>query len=206
MSGLNSSTLSTKYRVFLTDPRNGNAAGVSDTSTASPVIGPDNDVYFGVSANPDNGSRGFLLHFSSDLTVTKTPGAFGWDNTPAVVSNSMVSSYTGSSTYLLLSNYNDYVGQVDGQGVNKVALLDPTATETDSHSSSNGLTVMREVLNIAGPTPDAANQNSSFPSAVLPWLGNAFAVNAATKTVDSPVVRRQSLSLERLHQFASRSS
>ncbi len=203
--GLDSSTLSTKYRVFLTDPRNGNAAGVSDTSTASPVIGPDNDVYFGVSANPDNGSRGFLLHFSSDLTTTKTPGAFGWDNTPAIVSNSMVSSYTGTSTYLLLSNYNDYVGQVDGLGVNKVALLDPTATETDSHSSSNGLTVMREVLNIAGPTPDAANQNSSFPSAVLPWLGNAFAVNAATKTVDLPSsdgnLYRWNVSTDSISQF-----
>ena len=184
--GLDSSTLNTKYRVFLTDPRNGNAAGVVDNSTASPVIGPNNDVYFGTMANPDNGSRGFLLHFSNDLTVTKTPGAFGWDNTPAVVSTSMVSSYTGTSTYLLLSNYNDYVGQVDGQGVNKVALLDPTATETDPHSSSNGLSVMREFLTATGPTPDAANQNSIFPSAVLPWLGNAFAVNAPTKTVILP--------------------
>ncbi|HEY4906542.1 MAG TPA: Ig-like domain-containing protein [Candidatus Acidoferrum sp.] len=184
--GLDSTALTTKYRVLLTDPRNGNGAGVVDSSTASPVIGPNNDVYFGTMANPDNGSRGFLLHFSSDLTTTKTSGAFGWDNTPAVVSSSMVTSYTGSSTYLLLSNYNDYVGQVDGQGVNKVALLDPTATETDSHSSSNGLSVMREVLDANGPTPDPANQNSTFPSAVLPWLGNAFAVNAATKTVILP--------------------
>jgi hypothetical protein len=184
--GLDSTTLSTKYRVFLTDPRNGNAAGVVDNSTASPTVGPDNDVYFGTMSNPDNGSRGFLLHFSSDLTATKTPGAFGWDNTPAIVSASMVSSYTGSSAYLLLSNYNDYVGQVDGKGVNKVALLDPTATETDSHASSNGLSVMREILTASGPTPDAANQNSTFPSAVLPWLGNAFAVNAPTETVILP--------------------
>jgi Bacterial Ig-like domain (group 3) len=184
--GLDSTALTTKYRVLLTDPRNGNGAGVVDASTASPTIGPDNDVYFGTMANPDNGSRGFLLHFSSDLTVTKTPGAFGWDNTPAIVSSSLVSSYTGSSAYLLLSNYNDYVGQMDGQGVNKVALLDPTATETDSHSSSNGLSVMREILDATGPTPDAANQNSTFPSAVLPWLGNAFAVNAPTKTVILP--------------------
>src|SRR5580704_11883182 len=184
--GLDSTALTTKYRVLLTDPRNGNGAGVVDGSTASPVIGPDNDVYFGTMANPDNGSRGFLLHFTSDLTTTKTPGAFGWDNTPAVVSSSMVTSYAGSATYLLLSSYNDYVGQVDGQGVNKVALLDPTATETDSHSSSNGLSVMREVLDANGPTPDPANQNSTFPSAVLPWLGNAFAVNAATKTVILP--------------------
>jgi hypothetical protein len=181
--GLDSSTLSTKYRVFLTDPRNGNGAGVVDKSTASPTVGPDNDVYFGTMANPDNGSRGFLLHFNNALTTTKTPGAFGWDNTAAIVSTSMVTSYTGTSTYLLLSNYDDYAGQGDGQGVNKVALLDPTATETDSHASSNGLSVMREVLDAVGPTPDAANQNSTFPSAVLPWIGNAYAVNAATKTV-----------------------
>jgi large repetitive protein len=184
--GLDSTALTTKYRVLLTDPRNGNGAGVVDGSTASPTVGPDNDVYFGTMANPDNGSRGFLLHFSSDLTITKTPGAFGWDNTPAIVSTSMVSSYTGSSAYLLLSNYNDYVGQVDGQGVNKVALLDPNATEIDSHPSSNGLSVMREILDAASPTPDAANQNSTFPSAMLPWLGNAFAVNAPTKTVILP--------------------
>src|SRR5579872_5292375 len=205
--GLDSTALTTKYRVLLTDPRNGNGAGVVDASTASPTIGPDNDVYFGTMANPDNGSRGFLLHFSSDLTVTKTPGAFGWDNTPAIVSSSIVSSYTGSSAYLLLSNYNDYVGQVDGQGVNKVALLDPTATETDSHSSSNGLTVMREILDATGPTPDAANQNSTYPSAVLPWLGNAFAVNAPTKSVILPSsdgnLYRWNVSTNSISQFLS---
>ena len=203
--GLDSSTLNTKYRVFLTDPRNGNAAGVVDNSTASPTIGPDNDVYFGTMANPDNGSRGFLLHFSNDLTVTKTPGAFGWDNTASVVSTSVVTGYTGTSAYLLLSNYNDYVGQVDGQGLNKVALLDPTATETDPHSSSNGLSVMREILTTTGPTPDAANQNSTFPSAVLPWLGSAFAVNAPTKSVVLPSsdgnLYRWNLSNNSLSQF-----
>src|SRR5580698_8239335 len=203
--GLDSTALPPKYRVLPTDPRNGNGAGVVDGTTASPVIGPDNDVYFGTMANPDNGSRGFLLHFTSDLTTTKTPGAFGWDNTPAVVSSSMVTSYAGSATYLLVSSYNDYVGQVDGQGVNKVALLDPTATETDSHASSNGLSVMREILDATGPTPDAANQNSTFPSAVLPWLGNAFAVNAATKTVILPSsagnLYRWNVSTNSLSQF-----
>src|SRR5580704_15915230 len=203
--GLDSTALTTKYRVLLTDPRNGNGAGVVDGSTASPVIGPDNDVYFGTMANPDNGSRGFLLYFSSDPTTTKTPGAFGWDNTPAVVSSSMVTSYAGSATYLLVSSYNDSVGQVDGQGVNKVALLDPTATETDSHASSNGLSVMREILDATSPTPDAANQNSTFPSAVLPWLGNAFAVNAATKTVILPSsdgnLYRWNVSTNSLSQF-----
>src|SRR6185369_10750757 len=75
--GLNSTTLATKYKKFLQDPRNGNGVRVPDDGTSSPMVGPDGDVYFGVFGNPSNGSRGFLLHFSSDLTVTKTPGAFG---------------------------------------------------------------------------------------------------------------------------------
>src|SRR4029450_6261095 len=90
-------------RVALKDPRNGgvNNALVSDDSSASPMVGPDGDVYYGVLGNPSNGSRGWMLHFSSDLTHTRTPGAFGWDNTPSVVPASTVPSYTGTSSYLL---------------------------------------------------------------------------------------------------------
>ena len=69
--GLDSTTLATKYKVFLKDPRNGNNAGILDDSTASPTVAPDGDVYFGIMSNPDNGSRGFLLRFSGDLTVRK---------------------------------------------------------------------------------------------------------------------------------------
>src|SRR5262249_55894653 len=83
--GLDRPTPATKYKVLLKDPRNGNNAGILDDGTASPMVGPDGDVYFGVMGNPYNGSRGFLLHFDSTLTVTKTPGAFGWDYTAAVV-------------------------------------------------------------------------------------------------------------------------
>lgn len=179
--GLNATTLVTKYSVFLRDPRNGNPASVSEDGTASPMVAPDDDVYFGVLA-PNSGSRGFLLRFSGDLSVTKTPGGFGWDYTPGVVPASMVPSYTGSSPYLLFTKYNDYAF-ADGSGVNRVALLDPNATQIDPHSSAAGLVEMREILTVIGPTPDAGPNPSTFPFAVREWCINAPAVNPATKSV-----------------------
>jgi hypothetical protein len=178
--GLNSTTLATKSRVFLRDPRNGNGAVIPDNGTSSPMVAPDGDVYFGVMGNPGNGSRGFLLRFSSDLTVTKTPGAFGWDYTPGVVPASMVPSYHGPSSYLLFTKYNDYAFQ-DGSGVNRVALLDPNDTQLDPHTSAPGLVEMREVMTLIGPTPD--DVNAAFPLAVQEFCINAPAVNPATNSV-----------------------
>jgi len=177
---LNSTTLTTKHSVFLKDPRNGSGARITDDSTSTPMVAPDGDVYFGVFGNSGNGSRGFLLRFSSDLSITKTPGAFGWDYTPAIVPSSMVSSYNGTSSYLLFSKYNDYAFQ-DGSGVNRVAILDPNSTQIDPHSTANGLVEMREVLTIIGPTPDDAGP--TFPFAVQEFCINAPAVNPATNSV-----------------------
>ena len=180
--GLNSTTLQTKFSVFLKDPRTGDPAGVPEDGTASPMVAPDGDVYFGVLGNPpNNGSRGFLLRFNGDLSVTKTPGAFGWDYTPAIVPAGAVPSYTGSSSYLLFCKYNDYAFQ-DGSGANRVALLDPNATQIDPHPSSVGLVEMREVLTVIGPTPDPEAQ-PAFPIAVKEWCINAPAVNPATRSV-----------------------
>ena len=181
--GLNPTTLQTKFSVFLRDPRTGDPAGVPEDGTASPLVAPDGDVYFGVLGNPpNNGSRGFLLRFSGDLSVTKTPGAFGWDYTAGIVPASAVPSYTGTSSYLLFCKYNDYPFQ-DGRGVNRVALLDPNATQLDPHASSVGLVEMREVLTVIGPTPDANAQSPTFPFAVKEWCINAPAVNPATRSV-----------------------
>jgi hypothetical protein len=180
--GLDPTTLATKYSVVLRDPRNGNPSVVSDLATASPMVAPDGDVYFGVLGSPGNGSRGFLLHFSSDLSVVKTPGAFGWDYTPGIVPASSVPSYTGISTYLLFCKYNDYVSG-DAGGVHRVALLDPNDTQIDPHTTANGLVEMREVLTVIGPTPDPAWISPTFPHAVREWCINASAVNPATKSV-----------------------
>ena len=183
--GLDSTTLATRFKVFLKDPRNfgANNATVSDDSTASPMVAPDGDVYFGILAFPNNGLRGFLLRFSADLTVQKTPGGFGWDSTPAVVPASMVPSYTGPSSYLIFTKYNNY-RFADGDGVNRIALLDPNSVQTDPHPSAGGLFEMREVLTIIGPTPD--NPTTAFPNAVREWCINTAAVNPVTNSIFVP--------------------
>jgi hypothetical protein len=185
--GLDSTTLAFEYRALLTDPRNGNPAAVTDDSTASPTVAPDNDVYFGILGNPGGGFRGFLLRFSADLATKKTPGAFGWDYTTAIVPATMVPSYQGSSSYLLFCKYNNYAFN-DGDGVNRVALLDPDTTQLDPHSSAPNFVEMREVLTLIGPTPDPDNYGPppKFPYAVKEWCINTAAVNPATNSIFVP--------------------
>ena len=198
--GLDSTTLATQHRVFVKDPRNSNGAAISDNSTASPTVAPDNDVYIGILSNPGNGSRGFLLRFSSDLTIEKTPGAFGWDYTPAIVPATMVPSYQGASPYLIFSKYNNYAGSGDGDGVNKIALLDPNATQIDPHPSAGGLVEMREVFTVMGPTPDENSLSTEFPYAVREWCINTAAV--CHKQYFHAQRGRPPAPLEPRHQFA----
>jgi hypothetical protein len=185
--GLDSTNLSTKYKVFLRDPRSSQPGSVPDDGTASPMVAPDDDVFFGILANPNNGSRGFLLHFSPDLQIQKPPGGFGWDYTAAIVPTNMVPSYTGPSSYLLFSKYNNYAGG-DGNAINRIALLDPNVTQTDPHPSANGLSEMREVLTAIGCTPDEEyiTATNPLPFAVREWCINTAAVNPATKSVFAP--------------------
>jgi hypothetical protein len=178
---VDSRTLVPLARVRLKDVKNpANDSIVPDDGTASPTVGPDGDVYFGVLENPwySNHDRGWLLHFNSTLTQTKVPGAFGWDDTASVVSASLVSSYHGSSSYLLMTKYNNYV-EGGGDGVNKIAILDPQNSMTDPIS---GATVMKEVLTIAGPTPDSGFR-PAYPNAVREWCINTAAVDPFTKSV-----------------------
>jgi hypothetical protein len=178
---LDSRTLAPLAGVRLKDAKNPTAdAYVPDDATASPTVGPDGDVYYGVLENPpgSNHYRGWLLHFDSTLTQTKVPGAFGWDDSASLVSGALVSSYHGSSPYLLMTKYNNYAG-AGGNGVNKIAILDPQNSMTDPIS---GATVMNEVLTITGPTPDPSYTNI-YPNAVHEWCINSAAVDPFTKSV-----------------------
>jgi hypothetical protein len=184
--GLDSTTLATKFRAALLDPRTHDRAQVTDDGTASPTVAPDGDVYFGVLGNPQNTSRGFLLRFSADLQSEKPPAAFGWDYTPAIVPASMVPGYSGTSSYLIFSKYNNYAGYGDGNGINRIALLDPNATQLDPHPSATNLVEMREVLTMIGPTPDAEYLGTTYPYAVREWCINTAAINPATKSIFTP--------------------
>ena len=176
---LDATTLAVRARVALLDP--GSAGGtararVSDDSTASPTVGPDGQVYFGVLENVfgTHNGRGWLLQFNAVLGSAGAPGGFGWDNTASIVPATMVPSYNGPSSYLLMVKYNNYL-RAGGDGRNQIAVIDPGASQTDAIS---GLPIMREVLSIAGPTLEAGSS-----VAVREWCINTAAVDPATKSI-----------------------
>jgi hypothetical protein len=177
---LSSSTLATQNLVLLKDPVSTSNARLPNDGTASPMVGSDGRVYFGVLESPSlsNFNRGWLLQFDPSLSPTGAPGAFGWDDTPSRVPASLVPSYAGPSPYLLMAKYNFYAG-TGGDGVNKIAILDPRATQVDPH---NGATEMKEVLVIAGVTPDS-QFIASYPNAVREWCINTAAVDSASGSV-----------------------
>jgi hypothetical protein len=180
LTSLNATTLSPMAHVPLLDPRGGEAT-ISSDSSATPMVGRDGDVYFGVLETPcctSHNARGWMLHFDSTLTQTKTPGSFGWDDTASVVASTSVPSYTGTSPYLILTKYNNYVDSGTGDGVNKVAILDPFASMQDEYAATP-VTVMKEVITVTGVTP---NPSPGFPNAVREWCINTAAIDPYTKS------------------------
>ena len=171
-----SSTLTPFSRVFLSYPHGGNAV-VPDDGTASPTIGPDGDVYYGVleSGFPTvHHDRGWLLHYDSTLATTKIPGSFGWDDSASIVPSKLVPSYTGTSSYLVLTKYNDYSDSgIGGTGANKVAILDPFVSMNDPILPS--VKVMNEVIWVLGPTPNIGQPG------VREWCINTAAIDQVNK-------------------------
>lgn len=181
LAKLDSATLAPQSHVALMDPRSGgvNGARLPDDGSASPTIGPDGDVYFGVLDNPTTTAKGWMLHFNSSLSTAKPRGAFGWDISPTIVDASLVPSYSGSSPYLIMTKYNNYAS-VGGDGVNKLAILDPNDTQIDART---GETVMKEILTIAGLTEDDDFDPILFPNAVREWCINTAVVDPATHSI-----------------------
>ncbi len=74
----------------------------------------------------------------------------------------------------MLTKYNDYSNPgIGGTGLNKVAVLDPNATEPDPIEPTT--LVMKEVITVLGPTP-----NEDQPG-VREWCINSAAIDQANK-------------------------
>lgn len=173
---LDSTTLTLQGKAALIDPHSKQAAWLINESSASPTVGPNNDVFFGVLENPfSHHDRGWLLHFSRLLAKRKIPGAFGWDDTVAVVPSAALGGYGGTSSYLLFTKYNNYI-EAGGDGRNMIALLDPAATQPDSIDP--GVKVMKEAATLLGQTPFPGQAGSYYE-----WCINSAAVDPQTRSV-----------------------
>ena len=180
--GFDAATLKPLYRHKLKDPQTHTWAEISGSSTSSPTIGPDGDVFYGVLGNPiiKHDIRGWLLHFNATLGNLKTPGSFGWDSTVSVVPAASVPSYAGTSSYLLVSKYNNYFVGPHGDGRNEIALLDPHAKQKDRFSKVQVLEEVGTVLSPMHPpqTPKGSRYEWCINSiAVDPNTGSAMANN-----------------------------
>jgi hypothetical protein len=181
--GLDAATLKPRFHVVLRDPVSGQPAFISTSSSASPTVGPDGDVYYGVLENPfpNHGDRGWLLHYDATLTRAKTPGSFGWDNTVSVLPASAAPRYHGTSPYLLVSKYNNYLGiGPHGDGRNRVAVLDPRASQKDPYANTR---VMKAVQTVLSPvhepgTPAGARYEWCINSAVVDPADDSVIVNS----------------------------
>ncbi len=175
---LDSKTLATRASVALIDPYLGVPARVSDDGTATPVVGPDGRVFYGVLERTfgTHNARGWLLQFDAMLNPVGVPGSFGWDVSPSVIPASMVPSYTGTSTYLLAQKYNNYAGVGTGIGLNQLAVLDPHSNQADTIVPT--VQVMREVLTILGPTLVSGSTTERRE-----WCINTMAADPARKSI-----------------------
>lgn len=177
---LDSNTLSAVSKVELMDVNSpGNKAFLPDQGSASVMVAPDGKVFYGVLENTTQfHSRGWMLQFSGDLSQTLTPSRFGWDDTASIVPSYLVPTYTGTSSYLIMTKYNNYAS-TGGDGVNKLGIFDPNATELDE---IYGKSVMKLIMSVAGPTPDA-EYIATHPNAVREWCINAAAVDPFNKAI-----------------------
>lgn len=170
--GVSTKDLSPVSRVVPLDPKTHLPALTADEGTSSPMVAPDGDVYYGMFDNPFGYThyRGYMLRFSADLVQKNYAGAFGWDSTASVVPAESVPSYHGSSQYLILTKYNNYYG-IGGDGMNKVAILDPNDFQFDPIDQTE---TMKEVLTVLGPTQDPNG-------GVREWCINTVAVDPFRK-------------------------
>ena len=184
---LSTKDLSTQASVHMIDPSIAGAnVSLINESSASPMIGPDGHVFMGVFGNQWRESHGWMVQYDANLNANDSKGnrwptgAFGWDDTATVVPASIVPSYTGKASYLILTKYNNYDmgGDPGADGSNKIAVLDPTSNDKTTDRQS-GIPVMNEVITVLGVTKTG---DSAHPNAVNEWCINSAAIDVNHKS------------------------
>jgi len=93
-----------------------------------------------------------------------------------------VPGYHATGSYLLMTKYNNYAGIGSGDGRNKIAILDPNASQPDGYLNYGaGVTVnsMKEVETQTGPTPFPGGA----PGATYEWCINSSVADPQTGVV-----------------------
>ena len=113
------------------------------------------------------------LHFSGDLLTTKLARRFRVGRHGVRRPGQRGAFLPRPFAYLLLTKYNNYAGIGTGNGVNRLALVDPGTSFTDPVT---GATVMNPFITVKGVTPDP-EYVGSYPNAVREWCINSAAVD-----------------------------
>jgi hypothetical protein len=163
-------------------------------------------VYYGVLENPfpSHDDRGWLLHYNATLTKTKTPGSFGWDNTVSVVPAGSVPSYHGSSPYLLMSKYNNYPIGPHGDGLDRIAILDPRASQRDPYADTRSMKAVQTILSpVRYPGAGGQRYEWCINSAVVDLADDSVIANSEDGTLYRWNLARNTLA-EQIHLNAPR--
>lgn len=142
-----------------------------------PVVAPDGDVYLATPAKAQvvtADGNGWLMRFSGDLkTVKATNAQVMEDATPSIVPASMVPSYHGKSSYLVVAVR--FTPQ-DASGYQRLSLFDPAASL--KRTGAEFLLPLAQFQDQDGQTQQTLGFVSS-PVTVDPSSGAIYLVNAS---------------------------
>ena len=174
--GLNAATLRPRFHVTLKDPVNGKPAVISQLGPPPRWSARWGRVLRRL-GNPlsSHDIRGWLPHYNSNLTREKIPGSFGGTRLCPWCPLSAVPSYHGSSPYLLVSKYDNYIFGRAGKRSQRSCRAGSGVSQKDPLLQGQDHEVQTSIL-----SPD---QSPGRPPARYEWCMNSAVVDTADDSV-----------------------